>query len=144
MITICVKPVEIIGACPANLSLEDEFRIQGMNLAPLGKVCFLAIGHIPPSVWQLQSESRFFAHISCPGCTTQLEYENRVIFLLGHANKWELCQMISEYRRLTRQLFEPEMAKSFRLEAMQAQAENDFSQAVLKMKMALEEVKRIK
>lgn len=141
MKTIRVRPVEILGTCPAGLSSEDEFEIDGMNLipAPDGKLCFLAFGHLPPSVWQLQSESRFFAHVSCPGCTAELEHENRVIFLLGHADKWELCQVISAYRRRLRdaERAESETALSLRQDAMQAQSAGDFDRALEKMKLAL-------
>jgi hypothetical protein len=140
--TICVRPAEILGACPAGLTPQAEFRIDGMNLSHAEDipVCFLAISGLPPSIWQLQGEGRFFAHVSCPGCTTSPEAENRVIFLLGHADKWDLCQAISAYRRLTRQIPEPENAKRLRLEAMQAQASRDFVLAADKMRLALEEL----
>lgn len=136
---IRVQPVEIIGTCPAGLSSADEFEIDGMNLIPAsgGKLCFLAFGHLPPGTWQLQSGSRFFAHVSCPGCTTELEHENRVIFLLGHADKWELCRVISAYRRQLRERDEPEAALRLRQEAMQAQSAGDFGRALEKMKLAL-------
>ncbi len=113
-----------------------------MNLVRMEKGCFLAVSHFPVSIWQLQHNDQFFAHVSCPGCTTELENENRIIFLLGHADKWELAQLISEYRRLTRKTTEPGMAIRLRLEAMQAQTEGDFSRAAYKMKLALNEVKR--
>ncbi|MBN2387445.1 MAG: hypothetical protein JXB85_10520 [Anaerolineales bacterium] len=123
MKTIRVRPVEILGSCPAGLSLQDEFHIEGMLLVPAEgfPICFLALSHLAPTIWQLQSKSRFFGHASCPGCTTRAEEEQRVIFLLGHADKWDLCQAISEYRRWVRQTPEPENAQQSRLEAMQAQ-----------------------
>ncbi|HEX7542299.1 MAG TPA: hypothetical protein VF352_09225 [Anaerolineales bacterium] len=141
---INIRPVEIIGSCPAHLTQGDEFQIDELKLVNSGnvRICFLAISHLPPSVWQLQSEGRFFAHVSCPGCTRQLAEENRVVFLLGHTDKWDLCQAISEYRRLTRERPEPESAQQLRTQAMQAQCDGDFSQAALKMKAALDELKK--
>ena len=146
MKALLVRPVEIMGCCPAALTLESEFQIDGMNLTQADgfSVCFLAVRHFPPSVWQLQGGSRFFAHISCPGCTTCLEKENRVIFLLGHADKWELCQAISEYRRIVRQHPESKKARQLRLEAMQAQADGDFSLATRKMLAASSTFKQAK
>jgi hypothetical protein len=141
---INIRPVEIIGACPAQLSQEDKFQIDELKLVNSGnvRICFLAISHLPPSVWQLQSEGRFFAHVSCPGCTRQLAEENRVVFLLGHTDKWDLCQAISEYRQLTRERPEPESAQQIRIQAIQAQSEGDISQATFKMKAALEDLKK--
>ena len=146
MKTIRVKPVEMIGTCPARIMPKDEFQIEEMNLIHTGNVnlCFLAISHFPPTIWQLQNESRFFGHVSCPGCTKQPDEENRVVFLLGHADKWDLCQAISEYRRLTCQHSEPEKAKKLRVEAMQAQTDGDFSRATLVMKAALNTFKGVK
>jgi hypothetical protein len=144
MMPINVRPVEIIGACPAGVTADDEIRIDGMALVnpKHANVCFLALSHLPPSVWQLQGGDRFFAHVSCPGCTHQLDQENRVIFLLGHADKWDLCQAISEYRRLVRRHPEPETAKGLLSQAMQAQVAGDFAGAAEKMKAALAELKK--
>jgi hypothetical protein len=114
MKTIKVKPVEIIGDCRANLTLDDEFQIKGMRLENprQSNLCFLALAHLPPVVAQLQAGNFFFAHVCCPDCVSRLECEHRVTFLLGHADKWELCQAMSEYRRLCRQVGEePERAE---------------------------------
>jgi len=142
METIRVKPVTIIGNCPANLTLESEVQIQGMNLGnPNGNpICFLALSHLPVSTWQLQSGSRFFAHSSCPGCITDLDDENRVVFLLGHEDKWELCKVISEYLQLSKQYEEPKQALKLKREAMQHQNHGEFPEALDKMKAALKEM----
>jgi hypothetical protein len=142
MIRINIRPVEIIGECPAGLSLEDEFWIEGLRVEnPKGSnLCFLALSHIPLMVWQLQSGSRFFAHASCPGCITRLDRENRVVFLLGHSDKWELCKVISEYRRLCRERGESERARQLRSEAMEYQNRGEYDKALEKMRAALRDL----
>lgn len=147
MKTINVKPVELIGNCRARLTLDDEFQINGMNLEnPRGsKLCFLALGHLPPIISQLQRGDQFFAHATCPDCLSRLDRENCVVFLLGHTDKWALCQAISEYRRLCRhaqQTEEPESSRRLRIAAIQYQKQGDHSKAAQKMAAAVEELKR--
>jgi hypothetical protein len=146
MKTINIKPVQIIGSCPAGLTLADRFQIVGMRLENPGgsKICFLALSQIPigQGIWQIQSEERFFSHVSCPGCIPNLERENRVVFLLGHADKWELCQIISEYLRLCKQHEEPELALKLKVVAIQQQDQGEYSAATQTMKAALEEFMR--
>lgn len=144
MRTINIKPVEIIGHCRANLTLDDEFQIEGVKLENPKKsnLCAFALSYVPPIVMQLQRERRFFAHASCMDCT-RLARENRVSFLLGHADKWELCQAISEYDRLCGRCEEPEVARRLKEEAIQHQDRDEYSEATRKMKAALEELKRV-
>lgn len=146
MRTINAKPVQIIGSCPANLTSSDEFQIDGTKLENPGgsTICFLAISQIPigQGIWQLQSEERFFSHVSCPGCITRLDQENRVVFLLGHSDKWRLCQVISEYLGLCKQYEEPEAARQVKEEAIQHQSRGEYSAAMQKMELALQELKR--
>lgn len=147
MDTIRVKPVEIVGACPAELTLGDEFQIEGMKVRGCGEgaVCFLAVSQISilPLVWQLQSGERFFGHVSCPGCTVDLAQENRVVFLLSHADKWELSQIISEYLRLCKQHGEPEPARSLKEQAIRHQDRGEYAEATQKIRAALAELKRV-
>ena len=142
---INIRPVEIIGNCPASLALGDQFQIEGMKLGNprQSNLCFLALSHFPIMIWQLQSESRFFSHASCPGCISRLDQENRVVFLLGHADKWALCQIISEYLRLCRQCEEPEIARRLKEEAIQHQNRGEYAEAARKMEAALKELKRV-
>ena len=144
MKTILLKPFEVIGRCPANISPDNVLQIMGMNLVNPERhnTCFLALSHFPPMVWQLQSESRFFSHASCPGCTSELDQENRVIFLLGHEDKWDLCQVISEYLKLRQKVGETEHAVTLRDEAIRLQNRGEFSEALDPMRKALEELKR--
>jgi hypothetical protein len=147
MKTINIKPVQIIGSCPAGLTLADEFQIVGMRLENLGgsKICFLALSQIPigQGIWQIQSEERFFSHVSCPGCIPNLERENRVVFLLGHADKWELCRLISEYLALSKQYKETDTSRQAKEEAIQYQNRGEYLEATQQMERALQELRRI-
>ena len=142
MRTINIRPVDIIGSCPAGLTLADEFQIVGMRLRNdrNSNICFLALSQIPigQGIWQVQSEERFFSHVTCPGCIPDLEHENRVVFLLGHADKWELCQSISEYLRLSKRYEETELAVKLKSVAMEQQDRGEYSAAVETMKAAIE------
>jgi hypothetical protein len=146
MKTINIKPIQILGICPAGLMLEDEFQIDGMRLEnPNGsKICFLALSQIPigQGIWQLQSEERFFSHVSCPSCTLRPDQENRVTFLLGHTDKWKLCQLISEYLILSKLHGESVAARQAKEEAIAYQNQGDYLQASQQMENALEELKR--
>jgi hypothetical protein len=145
MRTIYVKPVEIIGNCRANLTLDDEFQIIGMKLENprQSHLCFMALGHFPSIISQLQQDNHFYAHAICPECLSHLGIENRVTFLLGHADKWELCQAISEYHRLWKQRPESEIARQLRQEAAQHQKQGKYAEATQKIKAALAELKRL-
>jgi hypothetical protein len=141
---INVKPVEIVGTCPAGLKLTDQFQIAGMRLSNPGNstICFLAISQIPigQGIWQVQSEERFFSHVTCPGCISGLGRENRVVFLLGHADKWELCQAISEYISLRKRYGESEPAAKLRDLAIEQQSRGEYSAATDTVKAAIEEL----
>lgn len=140
---INIKPVEIIGNCPAQLRLSDLIQIEDLKIINSQNcgLCFLALNHIPILIWKLQSNLSFFAHSSCPGCTLSLQAENRVIFLLGHRDKWDLCQYISEYRRLGRMYGESTDAKSLKEIAIQLQSKGQYLEATLQMEVALKELK---
>lgn len=141
---INVKPAEILGTCPAGLKLTDEFQLTGMRLENSNNstICFLAVSQIPigQGIWQVQSEERFFSHVTCPGCTSSPERENRVVFLLGHADKWQLCQAISEYLSLRKKHGEPESAVKLRNVAIEQQNHGQYSAAADTMKTAVEEL----
>jgi uncharacterized repeat protein (TIGR04076 family) len=142
--TINVKPVEIAGNCRANLTVEDEFQIRGMQLENprQSRLCLQALSHLPPIVTQLQRETHCFAHVICSDCLSRQGLENGVVFLLGHADKWELCQAISAYDRLCDEREEPQTTRQLKAEAIQHLDRDEYSQAVQKMKAALEALKR--
>lgn len=145
MRTIKIKPVEITGICRANLTLDDEFQIKGVGLENprQSRICIHALGHFPPIILQLQRGHHFFAHATCPDCLALQNGENCVLFLLGRADKWDLCQVMSEYRRLCEQYPEPETARQLRIKATQHQKRGEFSEATRRMKSALAELKRL-
>jgi hypothetical protein len=145
MRTINVKPVVVTGKCRANLTSEDEFQIMGSNLENPGqsRVCYRALAHFPPIVDLLQQNNHFYALMICPECPAQPGSENSVTFLLGHADKWDLCQMISEYHRLWKQCPESEYSRQLRAEATRHQKEGDYTRAIEKMKAALAEMERL-
>jgi uncharacterized repeat protein (TIGR04076 family) len=146
MRTINVKPVEIVGYCRAQLTPDDEFQIDGTRLKNPGQhnCCLLALSHFGPVVSRLQKGNRFYAHVCCPDCLAHLGQSNHVVFLLGHADKWELCQAISEYRRLCRQCGEePEPARHLRVAAGQYQERGEYDAAAEQMRLALAELKQM-
>jgi len=145
MNAIKVRPVQVVGDCPAALTSEDEFQIDGLRLEnPTGsRLCFLALSQFSygQGIWQLQAGESFFSHVSCPGCTLRPDQENRVVFLLGHADKWVLCQLISEYLALCRLQAEPDAARQAREEAIRCQDRGEYSEAAQRMETALHALK---
>ncbi len=139
------EAVEVLGVCPAGLSVGEEFPVggagaDGLTVTPgaVRPVCVWAAGAFAPTVWQLRAGSRFFGHASCPGCTIDPAHENRVVFLLGHADKWDLCRLISEYLRLRRDHGEPPSAAALSTRAMAHQEGGDFAAAAEAMRQAVE------
>jgi hypothetical protein len=145
MNSIKARPVKLIGNCPAELTSEDEFQIEGLQLEnPRGsRLCLLALSQIPigQGIWQLQSGERFFSHVSCSGCTMRPDQVNRVVFLLGHADKWALCQHISAYLALSRYQAEPDTARRAKEEAIRCQDRGEYAEATQKMEIALRALK---
>lgn len=143
---ISIKPVDIIGTCPISLGLNDLIQIEEMKVLnpDQNNICFLAICQFPPMIWQLQAGKRIFSHSSCPGCSSSLKNENRVIFLLGHVDKWNLCLSISRYLRLIKQQGEPDKAKRLKLEAIEYQNSNDFDLALKRMNEAIKIIESLR
>lgn len=141
MTAIKIKPVEIIGHCRANLTRDDEFQVEGTNLVNPGQsnVCVGALSHLPPAISTLQRGEKFFAHARCQNCTG-LGQENRVVFLLGHADKWELCERMSEYSRLCAEYGESAVARQLKAEAAELQSQGEYAAALRSMEAALQEL----
>jgi len=141
MNTIRIRPIEVIGNCPAGLTTKDEFEIVGMRLENRkgSTLCFLGVSQFPigQGIWQLQSNERFFSRVSCPGCTFRADQENRVVFLLGHADKWQLCKLISEYLALCHNHPEPAAARKTKEDAILLQNQGKYAEAAQKMEKAL-------
>jgi uncharacterized repeat protein (TIGR04076 family) len=147
---IKVKPVEVTGHCRAGLTLDDEFLIDGSNLLNprQSNICIGALSHLPPVVSALQEGKQLHAHARCQSCTG-VGQENRVVFLLGHADAWELCVCLSEYSRLCTEgglrqaqdaSGEPLVARQLKVEATELQRRGDYTGALHKMEAALEEM----
>ncbi len=142
MTAIKIKPVAVVGHCRAGLTLGDEFLVEGSNLLnpEQSNICIRALSHLPPAIATLQRGERIFAHTRCQNCTG-LGRENRVVFLLGHADKWDLCQKMSEYRRLCGACREPEVARELKAEARRHQSRGEYAEAVRAMDAALAELR---
>ncbi len=140
---INIKPVQIVGHCRANLTPEDEFQVDGVRIVnpKRSAMCVRALSYMPPAIGTLQRGTRFFTHLTCSECTG-VQQENCVVFLLGHADKWALCQMLSEYDRLCRQCGQPESARQLKTEAMHHQGRDEYEAAIAKMGAALAELQR--
>jgi uncharacterized repeat protein (TIGR04076 family) len=145
MRTINVKPAEISGRCRANLTADDEFQIRDSNLENprQSRVCYRALANFPPIVDLLQQNNHFYALVLCPECPARSGCENSVTFLLGHADKWDLCQTIAEYRRLWKNCPESEPARQLRMAATRHQNQGEYTQAAETLKAALAEMKRL-
>ncbi len=142
MTAIKIKPVEVIGHCRAGLTLDDEFLVDGTNLLNPRQsgICIGALSHLPPAISTLQRGKRFFAHARCQNCTG-LGQENRVVFLLGYADRWALCECMSEYSRLCLECGESALARQLKVEAAELQSQGAYTKALQRMEAALEELK---
>ena len=139
METIKIKPVRVSGKCRANLTLNDEILVQGANIEnpTQSRMCCNAFGHFPPVINTLQQGQHFFAVITCPDCLPARRGGASVDFLLGHADKWELCLTIATYRQLRENCLEPEAARQLRTAATEHQKRGEFFEATEKTKVAL-------
>lgn len=119
MKAIRVKPIEIIGECPLGISFKDEFIIENLGIKnpKKSKLCFLAISHLYYGIWGIQNNQVLVNHSSCPGCTNDLESENRISFLIAFPENWKLGEKITKYYEIIQQIDEPEDARKLRLKA---------------------------
>ena len=91
---------------------------------------------------RFRSRSRFFSHVTCPGRITDLDHENQAVFLLGQEDKWDLCQVISEYLCLSKQYGEAESAIYLKEEAISLPNQWMHPKSLHPMREAVEELKR--
>ena len=95
---VFASPSRIFGTCPAGHRLGDEFVVEGTIVRPVkGPLCYVALSAFTAQVTQIQRRERVTSHLSCPGCSFNSNKENRVIFVLGREDAWELSQKYSEY-----------------------------------------------
>lgn len=148
MKTIKIKPVRVTGKCRAGLRLDDEVQIRGVNLENPGqsRLCCHAFSHFSPVIATLQRGNHFYAVVSCPDCLSAQCNGASVDFLLGHADKWELCQALVAYRQLRERYPEPAAARQLKAAATQLQKRGEFVEATEQMQAALsvmEEMMRV-
>lgn len=98
MTRIRAAPSRIIGECPAGHQMGDEMIIDGTVIHVLeGPICHVAMSAFTDQVTQIQRHERVTSHLSCPGCCFDSGRENRVIFVLGSENAWNLSKKYSKY-----------------------------------------------
>lgn len=91
-------PSRIFGKCPAGHQMGDELIIDGTIVqAVKGPICYVAMSAFTDQVTQIQRRERVTSHLSCPGCCFNSELENRVVFVLGSEDAWELSKKYSAY-----------------------------------------------
>ena len=139
MTIIKIKPIRVTGQCRANLTLNDEVQIRGVNVENPGqnRMCYNAFSHFAPTIATLQRGKQFSAVMTCPDCILQEQNGACVDFLLGHADKWKLCEAMAEYRQLCEHCLEPELARRLRTAATQNQQCGEFAAATNKMEAAV-------
>jgi uncharacterized repeat protein (TIGR04076 family) len=98
MMIVFASPSRIFGTCPAGHQTGDEFMIEGTIVRPVkGPICYVALSAFTVQVTQIQRRERVTSHLSCPGCSFNSHKENRVVFVLGHEDAWELSRKYSVY-----------------------------------------------
>ena len=91
-------PSKIFGKCPAGHQMGDNVLIDGTAVHSLkGPICYVAISAFTDQVTQIQRGERVTSHISCPGCSFNTEFENRVVFFLSSEDAWGLSKKYSAY-----------------------------------------------
>jgi len=91
-------PSRIFGKCPAGLRKGDELVIAETTVtASKGPICYVAMSSFTDQVTQIQRRERVTSHLSCPGCGFGSNQDNRVVFVLGSENAWNLSKKYSEY-----------------------------------------------
>lgn len=93
-----IGPSRIFGRCPAGYRVGDEFIIDGTNVSVVkGPICYVALSAFTAQVTQIQRQQRTTSHLSCPGCSFDSKQDNRVVFVLGSEETWNLSKKFSEY-----------------------------------------------
>jgi uncharacterized repeat protein (TIGR04076 family) len=90
-------PSRISGTCPAGHQMGDEIVIEGMAVRALkGPLCYVALSAFTCQVTQIK-RGRATNHLSCPGCGSEPDQENRVVFVLSSEEAWSLSKKYSAY-----------------------------------------------
>jgi len=95
--TVLAFPSRIWGTCPAGHQLGDEIAIEGMRVrAVKGPLCYAALSAFTCQVTQIK-RGRATNHLSCPGCISGPDQENRVVFVLSSQEARGLSLKYSAY-----------------------------------------------
>jgi hypothetical protein len=95
---VVASPSRIFGACPAGYCVGDEVLIDGTIVrATKGPICYVALSAFTCQVGQIQRGERVTNHLSCPGCGSDLEHDNRVVFVLSNVQTRDLSVKYSAY-----------------------------------------------
>jgi uncharacterized repeat protein (TIGR04076 family) len=90
-------PSRIWGACPVGHQIGDEIVIEGMSVrAAKGPLCYVALSAFTCQVTQIK-RGRATNHLSCPGCVSGVDQENRVVFVLSSEEARNLSRKFSAY-----------------------------------------------
>jgi uncharacterized repeat protein (TIGR04076 family) len=90
-------PSRIWGTCPAGHQIGDEIVVEGMAVrAVKGPLCYAALSAFTCQVTQIK-RGRATNHLSCPGCVSASEQENRVVFVLSSEEARDLSIKFSAY-----------------------------------------------
>jgi hypothetical protein len=78
--------------------MGDEIIIDDKTVyAAKGPICYVALSAFTCQVGQIQRGERVTNHISCPGCGSDLDHDNRAVFVLSNAQTRELSRKFSAY-----------------------------------------------
>jgi uncharacterized repeat protein (TIGR04076 family) len=98
MTQVLAGPTRIFGKCPAGHQAGDELIIDGTTVrAVKGPICYVAMSAFTDQVTQIQRHERATNHLCCPGCSSDSEQENRVVFVLSSEEAWGLSRKFSAY-----------------------------------------------
>jgi len=90
-------PSRVWGTCPAGHQIGDEIVIEGMAVrAVKGPLCYAALSVFTCQVMQIK-RGRATNHLSCPGCVSASNQENRVVFVLSSEEARNLSVKFSAY-----------------------------------------------
>jgi uncharacterized repeat protein (TIGR04076 family) len=144
MSKVLASPTRIFGECPAGHQIGDEFIIDGMVVRAIkGPLCYAALSAFTCQVTQIK-QGRASNHLSCPGCWSDSDRENRVVFVLSSEDAWSLSIKYSAYnwaridgRATEKSEYHCNRCWTFTQAGDYAQAEREIEQAIKHLKPAL-------
>ena len=78
--------------------MDDQLVIdETVVYSVRGPLCYIALSAFTQQVTEIRRRERVTSHISCPGCSSNLDQENRVVFVLGNEDAWNLSKKFSAY-----------------------------------------------